>query len=146
MIRAAETQDAAALASLMRAYIVDFYRHPDPGHAALTSFIQHLLDHPEEGFQLVSETDGALSGFVTCYLTYSTLRLKRISILNDLYVDPAFRGRHIGEELFTACLDTVRRRGLDPMQWETARDNTVAQSLYRKMGGELSPWLHYELA
>jgi hypothetical protein len=34
------------------------------------------------------------------------------------------------------------------MSWETARDNTRAQTLYRKMGGNVTndEWIHYDIS
>jgi hypothetical protein len=32
------------------------------------------------------------------------------------------------------------------MTWETGNDNKAAQSLYNKMGGKLSQWLHFEIS
>ncbi len=129
----------------MQGYIVDFYRQPDPGIEHLESFIRHLLDHPDQGHQLVAEHDETLVGFATMYFTWSTLKLKRFVIMNDLYVAVSARGHHVGEELFSAVLRYARDHDLGPVQWETAEDNRVAQALYEKMGGRVSPWVHYEL-
>lgn len=129
----------------MRGYIVDFYQQPDPGVERLDSFIRHLLDHPDQGHQLVAERDGTVVGFTTLYFIWSTLKLKRFVVMNDLYVAASARGQHVGEALFLAVMGYARDHDLEPVQWETAQDNQVAQALYKKMGGRLSPWLHYEL-
>jgi GNAT superfamily N-acetyltransferase len=145
MIRPVVAADGNVVARLMRAYLVDFYGRPDPGLPALEAFVAYLLGHPDAGVQWVAETDGTLTGFATCYFTYSTLRLRRVTMLNDLYVDPRWRQRGVGEALFRTCLVMVREHGWGPMTWETARDNHRAQALYRKWGGDESPWVHFEM-
>nr|WP_260440612.1 GNAT family N-acetyltransferase [Parageobacillus thermoglucosidasius] len=79
------------------------------------------------------------------YFTYSTLNVKRQAILNDLFVIPEMRRKKIGERLFLTCLSYIRENNFVGMVWETAKDNYVAQSLYKKMGGIQSEWIHYEI-
>lgn len=124
---------------------MDFYQQPDPGVDRIESFIRHLVDHPDQGYQLVAEQDGIVVGFATLYFIWSTLKLKRFVVMNDLYVAASVRGQHVGEELFLAVMRYARDCDLGPVQWETAEDNRVARGLYAKMGGHLSPWVHYEL-
>jgi GNAT superfamily N-acetyltransferase len=91
--------------------------------------------------QFVAEKDGKLIGFATLYFTFSTLQVKRVAILNDLFVHPEVRGQKVGESLFRHCLNYIREHSFAYMQWETAKDTHVAQSLCNKMGGYPSDWL-----
>lgn len=144
-IRQATLEDIPSLYHLMRSYIVDFYKRPEPDEVELKGLIRHLLDHPESGLQFVAEENGELLGFSTLYFTFSTLSVKRQAILNDLYVVDTARGKKIGEKLFQINVEYIREHGFSSMTWETAKDNFVAQSLYNKMGGTLSEWLVYEI-
>ncbi|MBW8349812.1 GNAT family N-acetyltransferase [Bacillus sp. IITD106] len=146
IIRPASNEDVHALYKLMRQYIVDFYQQPDPEEKDLKDLIHHLLDYPISGLQFVAEESKQLVGFATLYFTFSTLKVKRQAILNDLFVAPQKRGKKIGEKLFETCLDYIRKHHFSSMTWETAKDNLVAQSLYNKMGGKLSEWLCYEIS
>lgn len=145
LVRPASEVDVAQLVALMLDYIVDFYRQPDPGESAVTGLVQDLLNNPGRGRQWVAEINGELIGFATLYITCNTLPAKQTGILNDLYVAPKMRGRHVGESLFKTVLSHVRDQGLAGLEWATATDNLAAQSLYRKMGGRVSPWLHFEM-
>ena len=133
------------LLDLMKEYIVDFYQQPAPDEQDLKGLIEVLLEDPSKGLQFVAEQDGKLIGFTTLYFTFSTLKVKRAAILNDLFVKPEVRGQKVGELLFKAALDYIRQNDFSSMTWETAKDNMIAQSLYRKMGGQLSEWLVYEI-
>jgi ribosomal protein S18 acetylase RimI-like enzyme len=146
IVRQATNQDILELYKLITEYIVDFYKQPMPDESELKGLIQHLLENPSVGLQFVAEFDGQLVGFATLYFTFSTLRVKKQAILNDLYVKSDIRGKRVGEKLFQACLHYIRENDFCSMTWETAKDNKVAQSLYNKMGGEISPWLFYEIS
>jgi GNAT superfamily N-acetyltransferase len=146
VVRKAEDKDIPSLCVLMKKYIVDFYKREMPEERDLKAHIQFLLNSPASGLQLVAEVDQQIVGFATLYFTFSTLRLKRTAILNDLYVSSGFRGFKLGERLFKECIHFVRENGLADMTWETTEDNKVAQRLYEKMGGKRSEWIHYEMS
>jgi ribosomal protein S18 acetylase RimI-like enzyme len=146
VIRTAMKQDVSELHELMMQYIVDFYQQPAPKEKDLKDLILHLLENPPSGLQFVAEHQGELVGFATLYFTFSTLKVKRQAVLNDLFVIPNARGKKIGEKLFQACLEYIRENDFASMTWETAKDNKIAQSLYNKMGGKLSEWLLYEIS
>lgn len=143
--RPASESDIPQLYDLMVQYIVDFYQKPQPNESDLKNLSQHLIDNPSAGLQFVAESDGKLVGFATLYFTFSTLQVKRAAILNDLFVSDDARGKKVGEQLFEECLSFIRENDFAYMTWETAKDNVVAQGLYKKMGGELSEWLVYEI-
>ena len=145
-IRPATNTDLSQLTKLMKNYIVDFYKQPDPGESALEGLINHLLENPQSGLQHVVEENGDLIGFSTLYFTFSTLKVKRQATLNDLFVIPNARGRKVGERLFLTNLEYIRKNNFSSMTWETAKDNLIAQSLYNKMGGQPSEWLTYEIS
>ncbi len=144
-IRTVTKEDASALVPLMLSYIVDFYGKPNPGESAVRGLIERLLRNPEAGVQFVAVKGDQLVGFVTLYHTFSTLQMKRVAILNDLFVDVEYRGQKVGETLFLHALTYIREQGFAFMEWQTAKDNFVAQSLYRKMGGQMSEWLTFEI-
>jgi GNAT superfamily N-acetyltransferase len=145
-VRKAEEKDIPSLCVLMKKYIVDFYKREIPEEGDLKAHIQFLLNSPASGLQFVAEVDQKIVGFATLYFTFSTLRLKRAAILNDLFVLPEVRGLKLGERLFKECIHYVRENGLADMTWETTEDNKVAQRLYDKLGGKRSEWIHYEMS
>ncbi|RTR34092.1 GNAT family N-acetyltransferase [Robertmurraya yapensis] len=145
MIRQASTADVPQLKDLMLSYIVDFYHQQKPNEDELVGLIHHLINNPSSGLQFVAEENGELLGFSTLYFTFSTLKVKKAAILNDLFVSPSARGIKIGEALFQKNVDYIRANDFASMTWETAKDNVVAQGLYNKMGGQLSEWLVYEI-
>jgi ribosomal protein S18 acetylase RimI-like enzyme len=146
--RPAVKEDLEQLRDLMLAYIVDFYKGKQPERGKLEGLIQHLLESEDAGTQFVAESeDGRLAGFATLYYSFSTTRVQKIAILNDLFVDVEYRGLGLGEDLFQHVVEYTKNEGFAYMSWQTAVDNTSAQALYKKMGGKNinTEWIHYEI-
>jgi ribosomal protein S18 acetylase RimI-like enzyme len=109
-----------------------FYKQPsDPDLAG--RFIQARLDRNESTIFVAMEGDTAV-GFVQLYPLFSSVSAARNWILNDLFVEPAFRRRRIGGALIQAALDFSREQGGKFVELETAVDNAVAQELYERIG------------
>ncbi|MBY6037355.1 GNAT family N-acetyltransferase [Fictibacillus nanhaiensis] len=148
VIRPANLKDLPSLRNLMHSYIVDFYKGKTPQGSKLENHIVHLLKSEEAGTQFVAEAeDGPLAGFATLYFSFSTTRLQKIAILNDLFIDEQYRGSGLGENMFKHVLNYTKKEGFAYMSWQTAQDNEPAQALYEKMGGKNinSEWIHYEI-
>jgi GNAT superfamily N-acetyltransferase len=139
-------RDLADLLPLMRGYS-DFYE-VDPPDDALLALAHALIADPEhEGVQFIARDSdsGEALGFATVYWLWSTSRAARIGLMNDLFTAEAARRRGVGEALIQACLDAVRERGAVILQWQTARDNHIAQALYDRVGGIREQWYDYYL-
>jgi GNAT superfamily N-acetyltransferase len=145
MISVVTQGDLPELLPLMRGYC-DFYR-VTPSDDELLAMSRALIADPQhEGMQLLAREDsGTPLGFATIFWTWSTLSASRIGVMNDLFVIPGARGRRIGAELIAACLECCREHGATTLGWQTALDNTRAQSLYDRVGGEREQWLDYSL-
>ncbi len=74
----------------------------------------------------------------------SPLRGMNIGFLDDLFVDPTFRGNRVGEALFDALRSTARERGWPKIRWITADDNYRARSLYDRISSK-TKWNTYEM-
>ena len=64
--------------------------------------------------------------------------------LDDLFVDPAARGREIGERLIKAMAEEGRRRGWTLIRWLTADDNYRARGRYDQVA-KRTMWITYQL-
>jgi GNAT superfamily N-acetyltransferase len=139
------TADLDDLLPLMRGYS-DFYE-VEPSDDALIALSRALIEDPEhEGVQFIARDEhGHALGFATVYWLWSTSRAARIGLMNDLFTAPEARRQGVGEALIAACLEAVRERGAEILQWQTARDNTTAQALYERVGGIREQWYDYYL-
>ncbi|MCC7046900.1 MAG: GNAT family N-acetyltransferase [Alphaproteobacteria bacterium] len=64
--------------------------------------------------------------------------------LDDIFVDPAFRGSGIVDKLFAALAELAAERGWLSVQWKTAEDNYRARSVYDRVGRK-THWITYEM-
>lgn len=145
MITQVSEADLPDLVPLVAAYL-DFYETPQEP-TAIERHCRVLLADPErEGVQLLARGAGGTAvGFATLYWSWSTTRLGRLAVMNDLFVAPEARGSGAAEALILACRDRAQKRGCVALQWQTALDNRRAQAVYERVGGRRSEWLTYEL-
>jgi GNAT superfamily N-acetyltransferase len=145
-IRPAEQDQVEAIVPLMVAYC-DFYEVAAPDEAGLEQMARALIDAPDdEGYLLAAvDGEGGVIGFAACGWKWSSLRAARIVVLEDLFVDPEFRGRGIADELIEACAEIARRHGAPVLAWYTQPTNKRAQAVYNRVGGSSEELLEYEL-
>ena len=98
-------------------------------------FIQERLDNNESVIFVALEngTDQAV-GFTQLYPKYSSMRVVKNWILNDLFVEETQRKKGIGESLIKTAMDFARENGAKFVELSTAIDNHTAQSLYEQIG------------
>ena len=71
-------------------------------------------------------------GFVQLYPIFSSTRMKKLWLLNDLFVDENHRGKGISKQLIKQCKDLCNDTGACGLILETAKTNTTANNLYVK--------------
>jgi GNAT superfamily N-acetyltransferase len=64
--------------------------------------------------------------------------MKKLWLLNDLFVDPSFRGQRISIDLIDVAKKLCRDSGACGMYLETARSNDIGNQLYPRAGFTLN--------
>lgn len=77
---------------------------------------------------LVLEKDGQIVGYCGMWLIVDEAHITNIAVL------PEFRGQKLGEAILRMIIEVAKKRGAKSMTLEVRVSNTVAQSLYRKLG------------
>jgi GNAT superfamily N-acetyltransferase len=139
-IRPAIPDDAALILRFIRALAV-YEREPDAVVATEETLIRHGFG-PEPYFHcLIAELDGTPAGFAFYFFDYSTWLGAPGIYLEDLFVDPAFRGKGLGKALLERLAAIALERGCGRMKWEVLDWNEPAIEFYRAMGAEfLDEW------
>jgi ribosomal protein S18 acetylase RimI-like enzyme len=89
--------------------------------------------------------DGNGLGFTQLYPSFSSVSMKPIWVLNDLFVAGTARRRGIGARLLTAATDHASQTGAARLVLSTAVDNANAQALYERLGWQKdAAFLQYE--
>jgi len=143
-IRLARTDEIEEMLPLIRAYC-EFYE-TEPNDAGLREMFETLITDPGQGAVFIAREDDRAVGFATVDWKWSSLKAAQLGYLEDLFVDPAARGRGIADTLIEACAELCRERGLTAMQWLTAPDNHRAQKVYNRTGAEFDTFIEYDLS
>jgi ribosomal protein S18 acetylase RimI-like enzyme len=91
----------------------------------------HDKKHELEG--LVCELDGNVVALAHFRRMPRPLKGKDIGFLDDLFVDPKYRGKKIGEKILNELKKISKSRGWNLIRWITHDDNFRAKSLYDKV-------------
>ncbi|ASS68948.1 MULTISPECIES: GNAT family N-acetyltransferase [unclassified Paenibacillus] len=136
--------DAAhAVAPLFDQYRI-FYGQPSDEEGARL-FLQARLERGESVL-FAAAAEGVPIGFAQLYPVFSSVSMRRVWILNDLYVHAEWRGRGAAKLLLQAVRDYAAAGEARSVQLSTAADNSAARSLYEQAGYELDTvFLTYEL-
>ena len=142
MIRNIEIKDKEQWKKLYHGY-ADFYQVTISEQILETTW-DWLHDINHDLNALVYETDNSIVALAHYRRIPSPLRGKYIGFLDDLYVDPQFRGKKIGEKIIKSLNEISKERNWGLIRWITRNDNHNAKSLYDKVAKK-STWEVYEL-
>ena len=145
-IKRAGLADLDAAAPLFDAYRQFYGQRADV--AAARAFLEERLRREESViFLAVSDQgDGGALGFTQLYPSFSSVSLRRLWVLNDLFVAPNGRRGGVGRGLLERARAWAVETGAKGLVLSTAVTNKTAQSLYESCG-----WLrddefqHYHL-
>jgi GNAT superfamily N-acetyltransferase len=93
-----------------------------------------LMANPELGGVWLIEMDGETAGYLCVTLCYSLEFDGRFALLDELYLEAAWRGHGIGAQAIAFAVEWSRARGLAAIRLEVARTNSRALELYRRRG------------
>lgn len=137
-LRMAGPDDAEVICDLIRG-LADYEQllheaHPDPRRLR-----QHLAEGANPRCETVladDEITGEAVGFALFFPNYSTFLTRWGIYLEDLYVQPAFRGRGIGFALLQRVAQMAVARGAERLDWSVLDWNTPAIDFYHQLGAQ----------
>lgn len=130
-IRKANLQDLAQLSQLFDEYRTFYHKSSD--RSAAQQFLSERLENNDSEIFVVEE-DGKLGGFVQLYPLFSSTRMKRYWLLNDLYVTSEYRGKGYSKVLIEEAKVLCRTSDSCGMYLETGKENRIGNQLYPSVG------------
>ncbi len=100
---------------------------------AATKFLQERFQNRDSTVFIASDCDRVV-GFIQLYPSFSSVSMKRVWILNDLFVDESYRKQGIAKLLMSAAEQFARETGAVRLALSTQISNVVAKSLYESLG------------
>src|SRR5947199_9116033 len=131
-VRLATEAELEAVPALLVAQLRE--HHVATPEAKLASAIEAVLRHPERGRILVAIERGRPVGLAALSFVWPLEHGGRSSWLEELYVQPAARGRGIGTRLLHAALRVAAESGAVAVDLEVDVDHQRAARLYAREG------------
>ena len=137
LIRPATAADAPLILSFIR-QLADYEKlthevEADVARIAATLFPPH---GPPAAYCLLAYEGELPAGFAIFFFNYSTFLARPGLYLEDLFVNPASRGRGIGKALLLELARLANARGCGRMEWAVLDWNQSAIEFYESIGAK----------
>ena len=139
--RKAGIEDVESLAVLFDMYRV-FYRK-ESDIVGARAFLSERISNSDSILYVAEYSENKLVGFVQLYPLFSSTRMKRLWLLNDLFVHSDFRNQGVSIGLIDQAKALVLETNACGMFLETERTNVVGNNLYPKTGFSLNEASNY---
>lgn len=127
-VRTAHKKDLSELTKLFNAYRV-FYRM-DSDSRQTHLFLAERLKLKDSVIFVAETSTRQLTGFIQLYPLFSSTRLKRLWLLNDLYVTENQRGKGISKSLIAHAKQQAITSKACGLLLETEKTNNIGNTLY----------------
>ncbi|MCB9284311.1 MAG: GNAT family N-acetyltransferase [Lewinellaceae bacterium] len=123
--------DLPAFVKLFESYREYYGQTPD--RLGALQFLTERLRQKDSVIFLAHFND-RLVGFTQLYPLHSSLRMRKIWLLNDVFVLPEFRGMTIGRQLIDHCKAYARKTRSMGLMLEAEKTNEQGNKLYQRTG------------
>ena len=139
-VRPAAKDDIASIHGLI-AELADFESLQHQFVATIEDLEQGLTGAHSAAEALVAEMSCGIVGYAIFFPSYSTFIGKEGLWLEDLYVQPDFRGQGVGKALILAVNALAQERGCQRLEWSVLDWNERAIKFYQSLGADvMSEW------
>jgi len=141
-IRKIQKEDYAAWKLLWKDYLT-FYQ-ASLSDAVIDNTFKQLLTPDISPHGLIAvDYNGKIVGLAHYLFHVTTWAIAPACYLQDLFVDPSARKKHIGSQLMSAVHEAAKQENASLLHWMTEKDNVTARILYDKVGYE-TPFIRYK--
>ena len=114
--------------------------------ATQDDFRQALFGAECTAYALIAFADDSAVGFALYFYNFSTFLGKRGIYLEDIYVEPEYRGRGIGSALLKRLAKIAKERHCGRMEWSVLTWNQPSIDFYHRLGAvTLDDWRIFRL-
>lgn len=134
-IKKASIEELDSLIQLFDKYRI-FYKNPSDIENA-KKFISARITHNDSEIFVCFDEENIAVGFVQLYPLFSSTRMQKLWLLNDLFIEENYRGNGYSIKLIDKAKELCRLTNACGLILETSRENTVGNNLYPKTGFRL---------
>jgi GNAT superfamily N-acetyltransferase len=146
LIRIAQPNDVADSHRLIFELAV-YEKAPERMVATVDQINQSLFNEKPVAFCHVAEVDGKIVGIALWFLNYSTWLGKPGIYLEDLFVQPEYRGHGIGKSFMKTLAQICIERGYERFQWWVLDWNEPSIDFYKSLGAvPMDEWTVFRLS
>jgi ribosomal protein S18 acetylase RimI-like enzyme len=127
----ADMKDLEEVSKLFDRYRIFYNQLSD--FAAARSFLQERLQKGDSKI-FIARTDDRIVGFTQLYPSFSSVSMKTVWLLNDLFVEESYRNQRVAKSLIGAAENFARETNAVRIVLSTQISNIAAGSLYRSLG------------
>ncbi|KAL3202203.1 hypothetical protein MRX96_042635 [Rhipicephalus microplus] len=138
-VRSAVRDDCGAIMGLIRE-LADYERMLDQVEATVDDLEDHLFSDDKARWACANvatttaDDGGRVVGFVLYFFIFDPLTLERVAYMEDLYVQPAYRGRGVGLALWRSVAQHGVRNSCKGLNFEVLDWNVPSLEFYAKRG------------
>jgi len=138
LIRPATRADVNELLRLIHALAV--YEKLEHMAVGTEKMLAHALFGERPACEaIIAERGGRAVGFALFFTTFSTFLCKPGLYLEDLFVEPAQRGRGLGKALLARLAQLAVERDCGRLEWRVLDWNEPSIRFYESLGAKLMP-------
>ncbi|WLV25235.1 GNAT family N-acetyltransferase [Aciduricibacillus chroicocephali] len=143
-IRRAGIEDLGAAAEMFNLYRIFQKQQSDKEGAE--DYLKERLEKEESVIFLAYDEENRVEGIAQLYPLFSSVSMKRIWLLNDLYIKEEARNKGYGKKLIEEVIRFAKDTGAGGVSLETCDDNYGAQRLYEGIGFKKETNYFYHLS
>ena len=132
-LRAAAPADVPVILRLVRA-LAEYEHLLDEAKGTEDQFHRALFGETPRAGAIIAEVDGSAVGMCVYYRTFSTFAAKHGIWVEDVFVEPAHRGKGIARAIFRKLAAQVKEEGGARLEWSVLDWNEPAIAAYRAFG------------
>jgi GNAT superfamily N-acetyltransferase len=145
-IRPAQPDDAALIFDFVRK-LAEYERLLHAVVATEADVVRDLFGANPRVFCDLAFWDGAPAGFALWFHNYSTFRGRHGLYLEDLFVEPAYRGHGIGKALLRHLAQRCQAEGFARLEWQVLDWNAPSIAFYKSLGAvAVDDWTVFRIA
>ena len=127
--------------------MAEYEKAPNEVVLSISDLEQSLFGTNPQVYCLIAELENEVTGFAVWHLNYSTWLGKHGIYLEDLYVDPKYRGQGHGKALLRKLAQICVERGYKRLQWWVLDWNQSAIDFYKSIGAEpMDQWTVFRVS